>query len=290
MKTNDIIATPVKKYAPPKYPTLADAQFAPLLLKKLPSRWEKNAAVITAIGLLGAITLTSCGLLKPNNTNTGTGYNPESEKFLNVAPVFVHGEGTGSMGCVMIAPPVFLSEQEALAIIKSETQSAGLNFSAAPPEYIATNNKPKKTSQYSWENPKYILGDGNVGLDLYDDKKGVAVTFISMEEAAEGYVDANGEITMWSSVIGYCPRELAELVVEDFARQNGDIAIGVFYDPGKNWEDERQKQIFDEYNNSEKDWDDAYSEYIENTRLLIEEDLRAQIRDFIEWLQGQGII
>ena len=30
MKTNDIIVTPVKKYTPPKYPKLADAQCAPL--------------------------------------------------------------------------------------------------------------------------------------------------------------------------------------------------------------------------------------------------------------------
>jgi len=284
-KINDIVVMPVKKYTVPKYPTLADAQCKPLLLKKLPSRWEKNAAVVTAIGILGAVTLTSCGLLEPRN-DTGAGYNPGSENFLNVAPVFIHGEGTGSMGCVMIAPAVFMSEEEAFAIIKGEMESAGLNFNAVPPEYIATNNKAKETSQYSWENRKYILGDGNVGLELYDAKKGVGVTFISMEEATE--TDENGYVT--SSVTSYRPRELAELTVEDFGKQKGDISIGVFYDPGKDWEDERQKQILEEYNNSEKEWNEACVQYENDAKLLIEEDLREQVRDFIEWLQGQGII
>jgi hypothetical protein len=31
-------------------------------------------------------------------------------------------------------------------------------------------------------------------------------------------------------------------------------------------------------------------EYEAEAKLLMEADLRAQVRDFIEWLQGQGII
>jgi hypothetical protein len=286
MKTNDINITPVKKYASPKYPTIADAQCAPLLLRKLPSRWEKNAAVVAAVGMLGVMSLTSCGILDSKTA----GYNPNSENFLNVAPVFVHGEGTGSMGCMMIAPPVFLSEQEAIAIIKSMTEDSGLNFSASPPEYIATKNQAEHLTQYSWEGTRYILGDGNVGLNLYDDKKGVAVSFISMENAELRYVNFKDEVTWESSVSSYSPRELAELTVEDFAQQNGDIAVGVFYDPGKDWESEEHQRILDEYNDSEKDWEEKMTQYENEVKLLIEENLRAQVRDFIEWLQGQGII
>jgi len=43
----------------------------------------------------------------------------------------------------------------------------------------------------------------------------------------------------------------------------------------------------DEYN---KKYNEVFSEYEANTKLLVEEQLRAQVRDFIEWLQGQGII
>ena len=308
MKTNNIIAAPVKKYSTPKYPTRIVADRSPELLRKLPSRWQKNAAVVTAAGLLGVITLTSCGLLEPKN-NTGTGYNPGSVNLLNVAPVFIHGEGTGSMGCMMIAPPVFLSEEEALAVIKSEIETAGLDLSAKPPEYIATDNKHREISQYSWENQHYVLGGGSVGLELYDAQKGVAATFISMEEAEQ--IFPNGP---WISFTDYNPRELAELTVEDFSKQNGDIAIGVFYDPGKDWESEEQKRILDEYDAKrseitekyrdtvtqlieeenreeyDKEYSEALAEYEANAKSIIEEDLRLQVRDFIEWLQGQGII
>lgn len=273
MKTNDIFVAPVKKYAPPKYPTQTEAKFKPELLRKLPSRWQKNAAVVAAAGLFGAMTLTSCGFFDSDNSD-----NPESKNPLNVAPLFIHGEGTGSIGCVMIAPPVFLSEQEALAIIKSVAENESLKFEAEPPEYIATKNKPD--SKYSWEN-NYTLGDGNIGLDLYDGKKGVAVSYIAMEEAEQKYKN------MISSVTAYRPRELAEMTVEDFAKQKGDMNIGVFYDPGIEYE--VWQPIIDKYQENEN-YEEAMVQYEADIKAVIEENLRAQVRDFIEWLQGQGII
>jgi len=304
---NNISVTPVNKYAQPKYPTQENAKLAPELLRKLPSRWQKNAAVVAAAGLFGAITLTSCGILEPKLDGANSGYSPESENFLNVAPVFIHGEGTGSMGCVMIAPPVFLSEQEALAIIKNIAEIEGLNFKAEPPGYIATENKIETDHKYSWDNNIYILGGGSVGLDLYDAENQVAVTFISMDKAKMHYVDAKGNVTMESSVSSYRPRELAELTAEDFAQQRGDINIGVFYDPGKDWEHEEVVRIREEYNEKLREFwkieydeadqekiNDMYMEilreYEENVKVLIAENLRSQVRDFIEWLQAQGII
>jgi len=35
-----------------------------------------------------------------------------------VAPVFIHGDGVSSYGCVMVAPPVIIFEQDAMEIIK----------------------------------------------------------------------------------------------------------------------------------------------------------------------------
>jgi len=313
MKTNDIFVTPVKRYATPKYPTQTDANHTPELLKKLPSKWEKNAAVITAISMIGAITLTSCGVFEPKIR----GYNPASRNFLNVAPVFIHGEGTGYMGCVMVAPPVFLSEQEALAIIKDIMESEGLNLSGKIPEYVATSNKKNYEKKYSWERypENEWLGDGNVGLDFYDGKKGVAVSYISMEKGQTTYEEAASlknieELMDWRSR----PRELAEMAAEDFAKQKGDIAIGVFYEPGTDWASEEHKKILDEFRakNSElwekyydeetqgiaekyfdefdREFEEARAEYETKTRLCIEEELSNQVRDFIKWLQGQGII
>ena len=52
--------SPVKNYKSPQLPTLGDVRDNPTLLKKLPSRWKKNTAVIACIGFMGAITLTGC--------------------------------------------------------------------------------------------------------------------------------------------------------------------------------------------------------------------------------------
>ena len=319
-RINDISVTPVKKYAVPKYPSLMDASHAPGLLRKLPSRWEKNSAVVTAIGILGAMTLSSCGLLEPDKT--GSGYNPGSENFLNVAPLFIHGGGTGSMGCEMIAPPVYLSEQEALAIIKSEAESGGLDFSAEPPDYAATSNKKIYEKNYSWERypDDQWLGDGSVELDFYDGKTGVAVSYISMAEAQITHTETSSirsiEEVIESMPVSWSayPRELAEMTVEDFSRQKGDISVGVLYEPGIDWQSEEHQKILEEYRaktgelwekyydeeiqaipekyfeDFEKEHGEANEEYTANIKALIEKDLREQVRDFIEWLQGQGII
>ncbi|HBO43451.1 MAG TPA: hypothetical protein DD670_05880, partial [Planctomycetaceae bacterium] len=46
-----------------------------------------------------------------------------------VAPVFEHGEGSGSTGCIVMTPPVFLSEEEAMQIIKDELAKHGIALS-----------------------------------------------------------------------------------------------------------------------------------------------------------------
>ncbi len=37
-----------------------------------------------------------------------------------VAPIFEHGEGRGATGCIVITPPVFLSEEEGMQILREE--------------------------------------------------------------------------------------------------------------------------------------------------------------------------
>ncbi len=47
-------------------------------------------------------------------------YAEDSTEEISVAPIFEHGEGRGATGCVVIVPPVFLSEEEALQIANEE--------------------------------------------------------------------------------------------------------------------------------------------------------------------------
>lgn len=299
---------PVKRYTPPKYPTLTSVAGKPELLKVLPLRWQKNMTVLTAIGLIGVISLSSC--VAKNIGSGGDGL--ESDSYLNVAPIFEHGIGTGSIGCDMVVPPVFLSEEEALAVICAEAEKYGVKLDDTPPSYTATQNIFDDENQYSWLRQKYKIGDGSVELDLYDKKNKTAVSYISMEQAAVTGLDD----TVRSSVTSYQPKDLAELSVEDFASQTGDINVGIFYDPGRTFDinDEAYTEYQDAQNGLHEEYSRYYDsfnydgeptekqqEYYDKSEAILKEyetkskesileDLKSQIADFFEWLQGQGII
>jgi hypothetical protein len=51
---------PVRKYEAPRYPIYTEAIDNPMLLKKIPSRWQKNTRVITCLGFMGTLSLTGC--------------------------------------------------------------------------------------------------------------------------------------------------------------------------------------------------------------------------------------
>ena len=287
MKTNHINVTPVKFYTPPKYPTIMLAKNDPKLLRKLPSRWEKNAAVVVSMGMIGAMTLTSCGISNTNAILQGqeivcevTCEIPENEEPEETEDPFIlmgvpaaydfttEQEVTEIIPEVEIpseeffdywddsyvkilagtgGPPVFLSEQEVFAIIKSEVNPEGLKFENEPLELTDTLIK------------------------LYDPEKQVEVSYYFTEAERENYITPAG------------------------------IAVGVFYEPGtdselfdKYWE--KINQLYETYYNKNnpdeyyKKYDELRAEYQAEVKLLLEENLRAQVQDFIEWLQGQGIV
>ena len=152
--------TPVVYYKKPGYPTGADMKSRPELLKKVPHRWSGNGVVLTALGM--SLALCACaargdtepGGVKPGNTEPGVGEpedtgaggagqdyrgkteDGEAHKGL-VAPVFIHGEGTGAYGCIAVTAPFFLSEEEAWEIIKSEAESyKGITFARNTPPVL----------------------------------------------------------------------------------------------------------------------------------------------------------
>jgi len=45
---------------------------------------------------------------------------------IKIAPIFLHGYGQGAIGCIVISPPAFLSEMEAMEIIEKKLQEAGI--------------------------------------------------------------------------------------------------------------------------------------------------------------------
>ena len=201
---------PVKEYETPKIPTLDSANVDHVLLKKLPSRWKRNAAVVACVGIMGVAILVGCA-------STADPLNGS------------HHGGAGGLPFYV----VHLTEQEALGIIRAQLETAGLNLGAIPPNYDVT-----------------VYGQ-NIGIDLFDEERNVAV--VKMEQG-------------WS-------REGARRVEQEFSNQM-DINVGVFYNP---------EELF-EVRMSPTD------EQRETARAINEKRLVEQVQAFIALLQEQGVL
>ena len=64
-KKDFLCIQPVENYQAPLLPQTNKTGDNTVLLKKLPSRWQKNAKIVTCVGLVGTLTLSGCHLEKP---------------------------------------------------------------------------------------------------------------------------------------------------------------------------------------------------------------------------------
>jgi hypothetical protein len=118
---------PVRKYADPKYPTRLEIASRPALLHRhQPPAWRKWPELTGAAGLF---LLADTARLSAADSSPKGGPNPtQTNAVAIVAPIFVHGEGRGATGCIVMAPPVFLSEEEALQVIREEMATRGVQL------------------------------------------------------------------------------------------------------------------------------------------------------------------
>jgi len=150
--------SPLKKYAAPKYPNYLQTHSNPDLLKKLPSRWQRNAKVLACIGLTGTLSLTGCHeFLFGNSTCSNCG--------------FPHLGGSGGSPIYI----VYLTEQEARSVMREKWESLGFDFSSAPPDYTVNVN-----------------GLLDVGIDYFNEEKNVGLSLVSRYESGWGWCYANG--------------------------------------------------------------------------------------------------
>jgi len=199
---NDLLnITPLENYKAPKIPTLSDDNTAQL--KKLPSRWQKNAKIIACAGLIGVLTLPGVAF--------GLSWTPSRrlENDMTIMQVSHRGYSDAEVairfhvgGAGMGSYIVHLTEQEAFGIIQARLEAAGLNFDAPPPGYTV--------GHWVWD---------GFGLDLFDAQKSVAIAHLSWE-------DSNLPFTSRG-------RAFAASIENAFAEQVNDITVGAFYNPGR---------------------------------------------------------
>ena len=272
---------PVRKRITPKYPDQYSTQLNHLLLANKPVRW--NAAPVAGTVLSAVVMLGLAGCNYIGTTTTGNDYGTPTSGVPApppIIPFFEHGDGIGVYGCVAVAAPVFLSEDDAFAVIKDEFEK--LNLTVRQSGFTITNIQiPKFNPYYSADNNNNSMQtkEGTLVFDFAVENRNIVMEFISNDdmrswEFVEPDTDGN---TIWSSVSNYNYKEAARTLNTSLNHTSYDTVHGVFYDPAESVV-------------SKDDQKKTYEQLEEEARQRAFDALREQVRDFLAWLSAQGII
>ncbi len=270
----------------PKYP-LKEELNEEELKQRIPKRWMVSPAAKIAFGTLAAVTLTGCTYggapSVAYNVSETSIISDTYPAMINIAPLFEHGEGRGSYGCMMIAPPVFLSEEEALVVINEVAKEYGIEFSAeGSPEF--TNVLQPAVNIYSPEDQALSNKTMSFEADFADSGRGVLIEFVSVEDVKKWHQDKGYA----SSVENYNTKNAADQLSDSLeSAAVFGYTTGILYDPCERCKPEEFSND-EEWNQEEREaaWNKAEAK----AREMSEEQLKAQAKDFFEWLKTQGVI
>ena len=273
---------PVKNYKTPAYPTIERYVYNPQeFLQHAPHSWLGNAAVMTALLAFSLNNSSYAQNPKPAVTQTDKQPNKNNQtqqkqqQTFHVAPIFVHGEGVSSFGCVMVTPPVIISEQDAMEIIKNEFAKHNIVIDSTKQSITI----PVKKLEWVKKNPKFIKSK-KLEFDGEIKKLNFFVEYVSnydndLYEDDDYKINKNGEVEQWfSSVHSAHIKELAEKIREKIKKDNELNAV-VFYDPVSYVEDRKNL---------------SWREMEEKGKEKSKELLIQQVTDFIEWLKKEKLL
>ena len=256
-------ANPMHSYKSPQYPTKVQVFETPDMLKKyLPPQWQRNARIA---GLATLFLAASCQSQK-NILKSDL----DSDAAAVVAPIFKHGDGWSSEGCVIVNPPVYLSEEEAMQVIAEELTKSGFEISKTNVSLenltIYHGKKIEYDENYNRTERKGDLKPLNV--DLYDEKKKIAVEYVARSDYSDLGVTGNS----YSSVSSCNLQGAADSLVEEVKENGKGVYFGAFYDPVADSIDDQ----------------DYWNQNAENQ--VSKQYLRNQVKDFVDWLKAQGVM
>jgi hypothetical protein len=236
----------------PKYPTKLEVQSdSSILERSLPESWLRNSALSGAAALAISTISTGAGCATAPRRVT-----PPAHAI--VAPIFEHGSGFASAGCVSVAPPGFLSEEEALKVIADEASKRGIT--------LLRNYRPASGVSLSRCDASRIPNDAPAAQnqpfvpELVDPERTLAVSYFSEEQACW----AGGEFNDSTASMRIDAARASSLVSTADAEP---MYFATFYEPH-------------EYRST-----DASTNLKRNRALL-----REQVIDFLNWLQAQGAL
>ncbi len=279
---------PVGSYPDPSYPTLTIHKENPgWLLYHAPPSWLRKDVAIGALATFSLSALSGgdhsqttgqAGTGKVENTTTLLTNQPKmtesSQQSVSVAPVFVHGEGRGSSGCIAVAAPVFLSEDDAIEIILDELKSEGIDFDqrdylvcgVPAPKTSVSPIGPEETVQEARESENFSPARRHVTADLFSKASNLGIFFVSTNDCVRL---SDG---MRSSLVVYDTLDLAQKMKEKLEAAR-EINAAVFYDPllMHSWRPAP----------GHPHWYPNREEALKDSRELLKE----QVRDFVTWMK-----
>lgn len=275
---------PVGKYASPKYPTRLEIAACPDLLQRYqPPAWLQWPELT---GVVGLFLLADASRLAAEDNPPKDGQTPaQAAAVAVVAPIFKHGEGRGATGCIVMAPPVFLSEEEALKVIREEMETKGVTLLANQPPLTGVTGA-RDLHKPAGAEPEPFKADAA------DPKKKVVVEFLSEQNVWQWdlvrYLETGeGEL---STAKSYDLPKTATYLADRVKRQATDkLYFGTFYDPMAGKLD-TGKLLFKKPASDEKSLRATYAEAEEAAKVESRKLLRLQVQDFLQWLQAQGAI
>ena len=198
-------------------------------------------------------------------------------------PLFEYGEGTGAIGCVSIVAPVFMSEEEAFAIIASVFAENGMGFSRGGATLEGVNLPV--TNIYEWNDEEGCLmtKPGSLKPDGSLEEEDLPVAFVSYKDVESWHEDTGFGMSISSYNVKKAARTLAD--------NNTDLVV--FYDPvAGNIEYDKIWEVHKEDDESEDDYYARFDALVEESRQAAlaesEQTLRLQVEAFIAWLGAGG--
>ncbi len=273
-------ARPVKHYRKPGYPTRLQVISDPDLLRRnLPPGWRSIPGMAGSIALFLAANSVVQGAEKKTAA---------TEKAAIVAPIFDHGEGRGATGCIVVAPPVFLSEEEAWQVINEELVAHGVK--------LGETNAVLQGVQIPHRLQTTVMTNGKVegqttevqgsakpfAVDRENQQKRIALEFLSQRD----YHSKAGAPSEMSTVSSYDFRQTARSLAKDIQKQAQEkIYLGVLYDPLAKTPDLSTLKT-----RPQESWIKAYRAMQQEASNESKRLLRLQVQDFLKWLEAQGAI
>jgi len=242
---NLLALMPVEKYDALALPTLEEHQ--PELLKKVPARWKKKAIAASVMGLLGTASLASCGSDYQEASNRIVPNWPILE---NGSHCWMHHGGSGGAP-IYIA---YLTEQEAIEIIRAELETAGLVLAENTPRYGV-----EVEDEVGWGQSHQIE------VNLFNEQHQLAISLVepSAFHAPFARFDMDG---------------ISELIEDEFAQNHPHLSLALFCSPDSwlGWAGNDSSRV----TNREK----------AAARERLRENLVDQAQSFIQHLREKGIL